>query len=136
MQSDDTIDSSDPKFDESMDVNVSVCSLILRRVVAEECDQITDSSASFFTSFRPSTKLDQHAKNEQNHPSSSELFSPPMVDTTFNKNGSFFKVAINLLIFNVFYFFTVPASKTKIVYTCNNCARTFISRLEFDKHYR
>lgn len=107
MQSDDTIDSffasSDPKFDnlkdESLDVNVSVCSLISRAdfagrspLIAEECDKISNSSASFFTAFRPTTKLDKNAKNEQNLHLSLELLPPSMVDKTFNKNGNSVKI--------------------------------------------
>lgn len=108
MQSDDTIDSffaanSDPKFDnlkdESMDVNVSVCSLIPRidsastSHLAEVCDEIPseipNSRASFFTAFQQSSKLDKNAKNEQNLPSTVELFASPMVEQRDNKNGNF-----------------------------------------------
>lgn len=144
MQSDDTIDfffaaSSDHKFDnlkdESMDVNVSACSLIPRIDTRFECDEISKSNASFFTAFRPSTNFDKSVKTEQNLPSSLELFTKPILDKTPDQSGNAVKLC-TICLYLIRMFFTAPKSKTKIIYACNNCARTFISRLEFDKHYR
>lgn len=94
MQSEDTIDSfftvnSNSKFDnlkdESMDVNVAVCSVIPRIDFVStgrltECDGISNSSVPSLAAFRPSIMM------EQSLPSTLELFTPSILDKTPNQS--------------------------------------------------